>query len=82
MRLVLLGALALAACGPSAEPAPGVVERFTTNIQRDEADTRADAGRIADVRAAGRAEDATQRIARSERERQAGDAAPGKQSER
>jgi hypothetical protein len=82
-RLILLGALALAACGPSAEPAPGVVESFTANIHSGEVDAKAGASDDADARAEGRAEDAKRRIARSERERQGGDgAAPERQNER
>jgi hypothetical protein len=81
--LTLLGALALAACGPSAGPAPGVVESFTANINSGEADAKAGASDQADARAAGRAEGAKRRIARSERERHAGDgAAPEKPNER
>jgi hypothetical protein len=82
-RLSLLGALALAACGPAAEPAPGVVESFTANIHSGEADARTGASEEADARAEGSAEGAKRRIARSERERRAGDgAAPEMPNER
>ena len=82
-RLILLGLLGLAACGSSAEPAPGVVERFTANLQRDEVADENRAARAADARAENRAEQAVLHIARSERERHARDAAaPEKQNAR
>lgn len=70
-RLILLGALALAACGSRDEPraAPGDVERFAVRMERDASDEKATAVRDAEARAKARADKAVRRIAASERDR-------------
>ena len=70
-KQILLVALMLAACAPTAEsePAPEVVERFTTKLQNDDLADKAVVSRNAKARADDRMNDALQHSARSERER-------------
>ena len=78
---LLLAALVLPSCSPSAQPdpPPGVVARFTDEIDRKTSEDKAVASAAADARAQARAEKAVQRIAGSEaRRRPGGDRARGK----
>ena len=70
-KLILLVALMLAACTPKSgsEPAPGVVERFTTKIHNDDLADKAAVSRGAKARADTRMDDALRQSARSERVR-------------
>ena len=78
-RISLIGALALGACSPSAQPAPsaGELERFTNEIARQDGERKREAIDDADARAAARAEKATERIADSELRRRRGEVAAG-----
>ena len=63
--------LALTACAAPEEPeaAPGAVERFTAQLERDTAAAKVTSIREADARAQARADNAVRRIAHSEAER-------------